>query len=95
MEDLIQYWQDCDASQVFWTQNGVLLHNLQELITALESMDDHTFKYHVNEDNNKNDFADWVRDCYGDKDVAMKLEGVMDKHRYLEILKARLKEVNR
>ncbi|MBU1976115.1 MAG: hypothetical protein KKG59_06960 [Nanoarchaeota archaeon] len=78
---------DCRADQVFWTQNGVLVHNIYELIHAVEHMDEFTFRYHVNEDNNKNDFADWIRDVFADEELAMKLEGLNDKKKYLEILK--------
>ena len=83
---------DCHSEAVFWTNNGLLIHNIQDLINAIRNMPDFTFRYHVNKDNNKNDFADWIRDAYGDDELAMRLEGIMDKEKYVRILNDRVKE---
>jgi len=39
-----------------------------ELIDALDSMNDGVFKAHVNE--SENDFSNWLRDVFGDDDLA-------------------------
>jgi len=82
--------QECLEDQALWINNGPIVRTFPELVRAAESMDDRTFRYHVNEDNNKNDFADWLRNVFGDREFAMQLEGVMDRKVYLKILKDRL-----
>lgn len=58
----------------FWVYEGPVLGNLRDLRDALASMDDATFVYHVNDE--KNDFANWVRDVLDDADLARKLSRV-------------------
>ncbi|MFH1915918.1 MAG: DUF5752 family protein [Nanoarchaeota archaeon] len=87
-----RFFSDCHSEEVFWSNNGLLIHNIPELIDAIDRMDDFSFRYHVNKDNNKNDFADWIRDAYGEDELALRLEGVKDRAKYLRILKARVKE---
>jgi len=48
----------------FWTTDGSVLRDLQDLRVALGSMDETVFMYHANDD--KNDFADWVEYVLGD-----------------------------
>jgi hypothetical protein len=64
------------GSLAFWVYEGPVyegpvLANLRDLRDALASMDDVTFVYHVNED--KNDFANWVRDVLNDVELSRKL----------------------
>lgn len=42
----------------FWTTDGAILKDLQELRDALQIMTDSVFSYHVQKE--KNDFAEWV-----------------------------------
>ena len=83
---------DCLPDKVFWMNNGKIIRNLYELVDSLETINDFHFKYHVNLDNNKNDFADWIRDAFDDK-LAMQLEGIMDKKIYISILKKQIKKI--
>jgi hypothetical protein len=74
---------------VFWLCNGQTLKNLEELEKALETIDNGVFSYHVNAE--KNDFANWIKDIFMDIELAEKLKGVMDKEKYLEIIKVKIK----
>lgn len=48
----------------FWTTNGEVLRDLEQLRIAFGSMDDEVFLHHVNKE--KNDFADWVESVLED-----------------------------
>lgn len=54
--------------ECFWTRNGDILRNLEDLSLAFGSMDDQIFLHHVTEE--KNDFADWTEIVLGDKACA-------------------------
>lgn len=84
--------QDCPPDKAFWTTEGVILRNAHELANYLETARDSSFRYHVNEDNNKNDFADWLRDVFSDSRLADELEGVTDLQKYIAIIKKHISE---
>lgn len=48
----------------FWTTDGQVLENLDQLQIAFGSMDDEVFLHHVTKE--KNDFADWVEHVLDD-----------------------------
>ncbi len=83
--------EDCDGKKEFWVFYGPIIKNVPTLIGALKRMNDYTFKYHVNADNNKNDFADWIRTTLGFRKLAMKLEGTLSKQEYINILESVVK----
>lgn len=56
------------GEKCFWTTDGKILHDLNELKDALSYMTENVFAYHVTKE--KNDFADWVGDVLRDKDCA-------------------------
>ena len=84
---------NCGPDEAFWVCNGVILKSLYELLDHIKKEDNWTFKYHVNEDNNKNDFARWIRDSFEDTKLADNLEDVMDKKEYIQILQKRIKQL--
>lgn len=45
-------------NECFWTNDGKILKDLNELSNALKNMSDAVFAYHVTKE--KNDFAEWV-----------------------------------
>lgn len=55
----------------FWTTDGQVLQNLEELKFAFGSMDDEVFMHHVGKE--KNDFADWVEQVLQDAECAAAL----------------------
>ena len=46
------------GEKCFWTTDGTVLENLEQLEMAFGSMDEEVFLHHVTKE--KNDFADWV-----------------------------------
>lgn len=60
-----------DDDQCFWTTDGQILKDMQELATALDSMAEEVFSHHVTSD--RNDFADWVEHVLEDAACATAL----------------------
>ncbi len=61
------------AGKELWIFDGTICKNIYELRKALKRQDEWTFKYHVNSDNQKNDYAKWVMDVLGDRELGNKL----------------------
>ena len=59
------------GEQCFWTTDGQVLENLEQLYLAFGSMDDEVFLHHVTKE--KNDFADWVEQVLEDSACAADL----------------------
>lgn len=57
--------------ECFWTTDGRILQNIQDLHMAFGSMDDEVFLHHVTKE--KNDFADWVEYVLQDLETAQAL----------------------
>jgi hypothetical protein len=57
--------------------DGSEIKNLLELADALDRMTDDVFYYHVNEQ--RNDFSNWVRDVFNEKDLAESIEKLNNK----------------
>ncbi|MFH1053195.1 MAG: helicase HerA-like domain-containing protein [Candidatus Woesearchaeota archaeon] len=65
-------------------KTGIVVINPQELIDALNTMNDESFMQHVND--KKNDFADWIEPV--NKQVADKLRKANKKHMIISILES-------
>ena len=52
----------------FWLANGKQLSSVKELHNELKKMNEDTFKHHVNDA--KNDFYNWVKEVYKDRQLA-------------------------
>jgi hypothetical protein len=62
---------DVPDDKRFYCADGRVLKNLSELGNALNDMSVETFAHHSSEE--RNDFANWVRDVIGDKTLARDL----------------------
>lgn len=62
---------DVPEEKSFWVYGGQILHNLQELGEALNTLSDDIYKYHAN--GQKNDFIKWISEVIGDDKLANKL----------------------
>ena len=69
----------------FKLSNGKVIHNIYELIEALKNEPDEVINQHINE--NKNDFASWVRFVIGNQELADIMEKAKDKMSLLITLK--------
>ena len=68
----IDIYQEAESTeQYFYLNNGTPLKSIAELIDQLVDMDQDLFNYHVSK--KKNDFANWVRDVFGKKELARRM----------------------
>ena len=68
----------------FYLEDGTTLNNLSELLGALKFMDDTLFSKYVTPE--KNDFANWVEFCLGNKELANRMRVAKSKDELVEIL---------
>ena len=83
---------DCPYGLEFWTCHGTIVKNIYDLKSTIRGLNEYAFRYHVNEDNKKNDFAEWINDVLGDSKLAKRLTGVIDKNKYMEVIEKRIKQ---
>ena len=68
----IDIGQEAPSTQhYFYLNNGKKLKNIAELMESLKHMDQDLFSFHVNEQHN--DFASWIRDVFGEKELARRI----------------------
>lgn len=82
---------DVHPDFTFKLVSGGELKNLNELLTALKNMDVKTFSHHVNDD--KNDFANWVRDVLKDEELANAIDWCHDQVDMERIVKNKIIEL--
>lgn len=78
-----KFSQDIPSEYAFVLNDGRKLKNLNELVLALQDMSENIFSHHVNE--NKNDFANWIRDVIKEQELA---NAVIEKRTKKELLTA-------
>lgn len=78
-----------EPEKYFWACDGQILKNLKELAKSLEGMSNEVFGHHANK--LKNDFADWVRDIFGDRKLATELKRAKTAKTAAKKVKARIK----
>jgi len=69
--------KNAHPDKVFIMVNGHKLKNVKQLADVMDKIEDHVFNHHVNED--KHDFAVWLRDVFEEIDLAKELADVKDK----------------
>jgi hypothetical protein len=74
-----------ESDKYFVTQEGVRLGNLKELALHLEDMGDDVYNTHANEE--KNDFANWIKDCMNEHELANDLHGKDKQGAQVSIMK--------
>jgi hypothetical protein len=84
---------DCAPQDAFWTCHGAIIRNIYELVVAIKALNDYAFRYHVNNDHFKNDFAKWIDEVLKDRLLAVRLQDVLDKQAYVGIIESRVKEL--
>ena len=77
-------------SQYFWLEDGTSVKNLYELSNSLEKMKKNSFNRYVT--NDKNDFANWIRDVIKDKELAEKVRPVKTKATVIKYIKQKLQK---
>jgi len=76
--------QNVPEQFAFHVCDGAVLRNLKDTVKELRKMNDGTFSYHVNKQ--KNDFANWIADVMGYKDLAYNIIGKNKLHTAAEIV---------
>ncbi len=76
--------QDAHPDKVFVLVNGQVLKNVKELADVLDKLEDVVFNHHVT--NNRNDFANWLRDVFKEIDLAREIAGCKDKDKMQLVL---------
>ena len=64
-QEAIKYLSNAQQDRLFWVHDGHCVSNLEGLAGELHSMNDSTFKYHMNKE--KKDFSNWINEVIGDK----------------------------
>ena len=72
-----RFLSDVPAENLFWVNDGCILHNMKELGDELKNMSDDAFFYHANGE--KNDFINWVRDVINDQTLVRELRKASSK----------------
>jgi hypothetical protein len=68
----------------FILSSGEKLENLSELVEGLKKMDDTVYDYHVS--STKNDFANWVGDVMGLKDLSQNIKSAKTKYQMSDFI---------
>ena len=79
--------------KVFWLKNGSSICNLKDLLVNLRSMDDETFKFHVNKE--KNDFKQWIVHVLRDDKLAKDISRLKRRDKFIVQVKKRIKTLQR
>jgi len=74
----------------FYLNGGKSLSSVEDLAECIGNLSDEEFSHHVNSE--KNDFANWIVDVFGDKNLSSELRLVSDKNKAKEILKRHLSQ---
>ncbi|MGV8140812.1 MAG: hypothetical protein ACP5NW_00050 [Candidatus Woesearchaeota archaeon] len=74
----------------FIFHDGTKARNLFDLVSKLESMQDHSFHHFVNA--HKNDFASWIEHVFLDKVLAGELKKTTSRQETIEIIKDKISE---
>lgn len=72
IEILVRKIGEAPHDKRFVLKDGRVLKDFVELAHALEHMSDDVFNHHVN--SSKNDFRNWAREVFGQKELAAELE---------------------
>ncbi len=87
----IKLLTDVDEKQYFSVINGVVLKNIRELASLLETIHIDHFGYHVNE--HKNDFYNWIKYSVGDEELAERIKNANSPDVMKIIILERIKEL--
>jgi hypothetical protein len=92
--DMAENWLgDVSVEKQFWSQDGRVFRNLQELRAAPKDMHPDAFKHHVNE--SRNDLANWVGEVIGDGELSAKLGQATTSAEAVKVLTRRMAVLKR
>ena len=92
MTQIDQNWlSDVASENCFWVNNGPIVSNIEHLGKEIRTMDRQTFAHHFNAE--KNDFANWVKEVIGDKQLAKQLAKAKGKGDLAKLISKRVSEI--
>ncbi len=77
---------ECKPQEAFWIHHGPVVSSIAELMGALADMSDEQYAYHTKR--NGNDFAAWLRDCFGNDALASRIESATSRTKAAEALRS-------
>ena len=80
----ISLFIDIAPDKYFVLCDGKTIKDYQELALLLETVNDDVFFYHVN--NERNDFANWVNDVFGEEKLANEIRKSKNKTEIIAII---------
>jgi len=80
--------QDVHPDNTFKLNTGKEIKNLKQLLHVLKDISPDSFAHHVNDD--KNDFANWIRDSVKDEELADMMERTTDFDKTKELINDRI-----
>lgn len=87
-EDVQRVLRHVPEEKRFYCHDGRILNNIYELKSALEAMDEDTYKHHVTEE--KNDFARWVREVLMDSKLSNDLSRCASSRDAMQVVAERI-----
>ena len=88
-DPVANFKKDVPPNKILKLHNDMLVVTPTSLFSEIQAMKDADFEFQVNED--KNDFADWITDAVGDKELGDLLAQETDKKAILDLLDMREK----
>jgi hypothetical protein len=92
-EEAKEKLSDVPPENNFRMKTGEEIRNLHELLKTLQSTGDESFSHHVNDE--KNDFASWIRYSVGDSELADKLMTIKDLDTTRNVIEDRISFLKR
>jgi hypothetical protein len=83
--------KDVHPEHTFKLKNGAVIKNLYELANELATMDEETFRHHVNDE--KNDFHNWVQHIVRDEHLANVFSEIRDRRLMLAAVEKRINDL--
>ncbi|MDO8480979.1 MAG: hypothetical protein Q7S65_04135 [Nanoarchaeota archaeon] len=82
----------CSQDVAFYLCTGRYVNTLHQLAMSISVLSPPAFVYHVNAQ--KNDFAKWAQDVFGDDELARRLERTKEKDATVDTILNRLREIS-
>ena len=87
-----EFLREVEEGKEFFCKDGRVIKSLEELAKVIKELHPEVFMHHVNEE--KNDFANWIRDVIGDHVLANRLKRVKKQSTMDKIISARIAELS-
>ncbi|MFA4960730.1 MAG: hypothetical protein WC548_03655 [Candidatus Pacearchaeota archaeon] len=84
--------QEVSPEFYFYLADGRVVKSLRELAEILDMVDSWIFDHHVNAE--KNDFSNWIKDVYGNENLAKAIRG-MDRKKMTRAIRIHLERERR